>query len=467
MSMKKTLMISALAAALSTTATGVVSAATANQVTSAAATLNVLVNDSSVQVRSVGTGDDAFVSLRDLGTAVGALFVVNVKAGVTAYFQGHAIELHADSNEAIVDGQAVTLAQAVQNVGGSYYISTEDFLNAFGIEGSVNDAGVLTVDAVHKVHADSANWIDASHLLVAELTETGRNDYIVDAQTGAATLVLSSESASDLTVSPNGALAAFTNEEGVVSVIDLKSPNFAVKQVSADNSIKPELVWAADSSAIYFLQGDKGTVIAKLNLADGAISKVLDDKVDYKSSLSVSADGKKFFYVVTKPGTVTADATKPVDADDVAIDTKGTEPQVFSFDAAVTDGKPVQVTSQTDDKIFIGSSTDGSKGVYISSVDGQKSSLVQVAPDKTTITLIGDQDVFAATIAGDIVYALVDAGTSTSLVKVNLATGGKETVRSVDADATEVLAAAGTPIAVVIDGNVNVVNGGSLVKVTK
>ncbi|SEM61390.1 stalk domain-containing protein [Paenibacillus sp. OV219] len=466
MSMKKTLMISALAAALSTTATGVVSAATANQVTSAAATLNVMVNDSAVQVRSIQAQDAAFASLRDLGTAVGAIFVVNVKAGVTAYFQGHAIELHAGSNEALVDGEAVTLAQAVQNVSGSYYISSEDFLSTFGLDGNVDDAGTLSIDVVQKVHADAANWIDASHLLVSEMTETGRNDYIVDAQTAAYQLVLSSESASNLTVSPNGALAVYTNEDGIVNVIDLKSSSFASKTVSTDNSIKPELVWAADSSAIYFLQGDKGSVIAKMNLADGAITKVLEDKVDYKSNLAVSKDGTKFFYTITKPGTVTADATKPVDADDVAIDSTGTEPQVFSFDATVKDGKPVQVTSQTDDKVFVGATTDGSKAVYISSVDNKPSALVAVAADKTLTTLIGDQDVLAATIAGDTVYALVDSGDASTLIKVDALTDVKETVRKVDSDASEVIAAPGTPIAIVIDGNVNVVNGDTFKKVT-
>ena len=62
-------------------------------------------------------------------------------------------------------------------------------------------------------------------------------------------------------------------------------------------------------------------------MADGTLTKVLEDKVDYKANLSVSTDGTKFYYTVTKPGAVTAPDGKPVDADDVAIDTTGTEPQ--------------------------------------------------------------------------------------------------------------------------------------------
>lgn len=465
MSMKKTLMISALAAALSTTATGVVSAATAKQVTSAATTLNVMVNDTAVHVRSIQADGGTLISLRDLGSVLGAYFVVNVKAGVTAYYDLHSIELHNGSNEAIVDGEAVTLTHAVQNVGGSYYIAFEDLLSVIGLDGNVDAAGKMYVDAVQKVHADAASWIDAGHLLVSELTETGRNDYIVDAQTGAYRLILSSESASELTVSPNGALAAYTDEDGIVNVIDLKNPIAGSKQLSKDNSIKPELVWSADSSAIYFLQGDKGTVIAKMNVADGAISTVLSDKVDYKSSLSVSKDGKKFFYVVTKPGTVTADASKPVDADDVAIDSTGTEPQVFSFDASATDGKPVQVTSQTDDKVFVGTTTDGSKGIYVSVVDGKPSTLVAVKADKTSTTLIGDKDVLAATIVEDTVYALViNADDTTSLIKVDVASGKTEELSKSDAEVSEVIAAPGTPVALYADGAVQIVNGKKVTK---
>src|SRR5690242_11737331 len=100
MSMKKTLLISALAAAISTSVIGVASAATA-QVT-APASFNVMVNDASITIRSIQSNGATLVSLRDLGSATGALFVVNVKAGVTAYFQGHAIELHADSKAATV-----------------------------------------------------------------------------------------------------------------------------------------------------------------------------------------------------------------------------------------------------------------------------------------------------------------------------------------------------------------------------
>ncbi|MBO7744270.1 hypothetical protein I8J29_08700 [Paenibacillus sp. MWE-103] len=463
MSMKKTLLISALAAAISTSVIGVASAAT-TQVT-APASFNVMVNDASITIRSIQSNGATLVSLRDLGSATGALFVVNVKAGVTAYFQGHAIELHADSKAATVDGQPVELEQAVANVNGSYYISVADFVGLFSVDAEQDDAGQIWIDSVQRIHADSIAWINANQLLASSLTEEGRIDYIVDAKTGAYKQVLSSDTASELTVSPDGTKAAYTNEDGSVNVIDLTSPTFTSKQVSADANIKPELVWSADGSAIYFLQGDKGTVIQKLNVADGTIAKVLDDKVDYKANLSVSKDGTKFYYTVTKPGAVTA-PDKPVDQDDVAIDTTGTEPQVYFFDASVKDAAPVKLTTSTDDKIFVGAAEDGSKAFFVSITDGQPSSLVSVAKDKTVAKVIGDKDVLAATIAGDTIYALTDAGDKTTLSSVD-ASGTVKAIGNLEGNVTEVVAAPNGSVAVIVDDQTFVVQDGSLKRISK
>lgn len=425
-----------------------------------------MVNDQSVQIRSIQANGSTLVSLRDLGAASGALFVVNVKSGVTAYIHGHSIEFHAGSNEALVDGEQVELQQAVENVNGSYYISAEDFLSVFDVEGGQDDAGQLWIDAVERIHADSISWINAGQLLASQLTDEGRTDYIVDAKTGSYSKLFSSDSASDLTFSQDGTKAAYTDDNGIVYVIDLTSKTFASKAISSDITIKPELVWSADGKSIYFLQGDKGTVIQQLNVADGTLKKILDDKVDYKTNLSVSADGTKFYYTVIKPGTVTADATKPVDADDVAIDNTGSEPQLYFYDASAATPAPVKLTTTTDDKAFVGAAADGSAAYYVSSVDGKPSSLVSVAKDKTIKTLIGDKDVLQATQAGSKIYALTDAGDKTALNVVDTTTGAVTLIGNIDGNVSDVIASAGTPVAVVIDDQTFVVDGQSLKKVT-
>lgn len=463
MSMRKTILVTALAAALSTSAISVVSASAG---TTKIETLqySLFVNDAATTVRTITVNGVSLVSVRDLGTAVGALFVINPAGGVTAYFQGHAISLNASSKQAVVDGNAVDLQAAVEQVSNSYYIKLEDFAQALGVDTSVDEAGKVWVDAVQKIQADQASWIDAGHLLASQITEDGRIDYVVDSATGSYKQLLNSTEASDLTIAPNGSKAAYTDQNGAVFVIDLAKHNTV--QLTTDNTIKPELVWSADSSSIYFLQGDKGSVIAKLNPADGTITKVLEDKVDYKSNLSVSADGKSFIYTVIKPGAVTADASKPVDSDDVAIDMTGTEPQFYSYDSSVKDAKPVKLTATADDKIYVGANADASKAIYVSVEDNKPSSLISVAKDKTVTKLIDDKDVLQAVIAGDVVYALVD-GAEESIYEVNLTSGAKKLVSNVPADVSEIIAAPGTPLAVVQNGQVLVSQNGAWKKVTK
>ena len=181
---------------------------------------------------------------------------------------------------------------------------------------------------------------------------------------------------------------------------------------------------------------------------------MLDDKVDYKSNLSVSADGKSFIYTVIKPGAVTADGSKPVDSDDVTIDMTGTEPQLYSFDSSVKDGKPVKLTTTADDKIFVGANVDASKAVYVSVEDNKPSSLISAAKDSTVTKLIDDKDVLQAVIAGDVVYALVDGASEESIYEINLTSGAKKLVANVPADVSEVIAAPGGLLAIVQDGKV-------------
>jgi Tol biopolymer transport system component len=463
--MKKTLVITALAAAVSTSAVGVVSAAQMQQMIETQKS-SLFVNDTAVSVRTVKVNGVSLVSVRDLGTAAGVYFVVNEKGGVKGFFMEHTIELRSGLKQITVDGEARELKAAIENVNNSYYITLEDFVSALGGEATTDDGGQITISTVQKVkNVDEARWINAGHLLASQITEDGRVDYIVDAATGQYSELLKSAEASDLIIAPNGLKAAYTNESGAVYIIDLSTKQSTL--VSSDSSIKPELVWSADSSSIYFLQGDKGSVIAKLSLADGSIAKVLEDKVDYKSNLNVSADGKQFIYTVIKPGAVTADASKPVDQDDVAIDMTGTEPQVYRYDSSVKDAKPEKLTATADDKVFVGAAADGSKAFYVSIEDNKPSSLVSVAKDKTTAKLVDDKDVLQAVIAGSKLYVLADGGSNQLVYEIDVNTGEKKELYTVPNSVSEIIAAPGTPVAVVIDGQISVDQNGKWKKITQ
>ncbi|MBW7454938.1 stalk domain-containing protein [Paenibacillus sepulcri] len=464
MSMKKTLVITAIAAAVSTSAVGVVSAAQAQQIVATQQSL-ISINDNSVNVRSVTLNGQTLLSLRDLGTAAGIYFEENGR-GITAIYSEHMAALSGSSKEVSVDGSVIQLQNAIENVNNSYYITLEDFASAFGAETTVDSAGQVSINTVQLVKdINRTVWIDSSRLLASQITDDGRTDYVVDAATGAYTELLKSTDASDLVVAPNGQKAAYTLETGEVYTVDLSTKQASV--VSSDQSIKPELVWAADSSAIYFLQGDKGSIISKLNLADGAITNLLDDKVDYKANLNVSADGKQFYYTVTKPGAVTADANKPVEEDDVAIDMTGTEPQIFTYDSSVKDSKPVGLTTAADDKIFVGTAADGSKAFYVSIEEGKPSSLVSIAKDKTAAKLVDDKDVLQAVMAGSKIYAVVDNNDSELVYEIDTATGAKTELYTIPSSVTDLLAASGTPVAVVADGQVSVNQNGQWKKVTQ
>lgn len=311
---------------------------------------------------------------------------------------------------------------------------------------------------------DRIQWANASRLIASKDTENGREDYLINVNTGGFVKVKLVADASDLVVNPQGTAAAYTNAAGEIYLVSLVA-RLGYK-LSTDTSIKPELVWAADGKSLYFLQGDKGSVISQISIPDGVITKVLDDKVDYKANLGVSADGKTFTYTVTKPGSVVADANKPVENDDVTIDMKGTEPQLFSY--TLKAAKPVQLTTTTDDKVFFVPAADGSRVAYVSvsADEAAKSTVVTVSQDKTVTTLFDKADVFEAEQSGNnlIVFAAGE-GDKQAIYEVDAA-GNSKALYSVSAEVTDVEAKDGS-VAIVENGIVYVISNGEWKPVTR
>ncbi|MFC5405430.1 stalk domain-containing protein [Cohnella soli] len=466
MLLKKASIVSVIALAVGVSAVSAASAAPVATATKASAVkiskFGYIVNGVPVSLSVFFEKGRTLVSVKELSDKLGA-DIQSANGVVTVKLNDHVATFKAGSNELNVDGVAVKLDVVVKSVNGSTFIDMRDFVGALGGSFNKDVTGATWIDADLVSDVDHVQWANASKLIASQETETGRIDYLVDAVTGQYTKLLNAADASDLVVAPNGDKAAYTNAAGEVFVIDLASKN--ATKVSTDTSIKPELVWAADASAIYFLQGDKGSVIAKLDLADGKITKILEDKVDYKSNLDVSTDGKTFTYAVTKPGAVVADANKPVEDDDVAIDMKGTEPQLFQFvvDPAVKDAKAVQLTTSTDDKVFIHAAADGSSVTYVSASDDAnvKSKLLQVGKDKTVKTLFDAKDVYQATLSNGKWYLLTEGdGSSQSVYEVNAATGSANVIGTVSEGVTEIVAKSGAPLAVINDGILSVnVNG--------
>ncbi|MCD9025905.1 stalk domain-containing protein [Cohnella silvisoli] len=471
MLLKKASIVSVLALAVGVSAVSAVSAAT---VTKASATKvgatkasPVQVTNSTYIVNGVSANISTFiekgrtlVSVRGISTYLGAALQA-VKGGVQATLNGHTVELKTNSNLIKVDGVEQQLTVPVKSVNGTTYVELKAYIQALGAQFAKDASGATWIDANLLADIDHIQWIDSTSFIGSVENETGRFDYLVNAQTGKYKELLNAADASELVVSPNAMKAAYSNAIGEVFIIDLSTG--ASTKASADSSIKPELVWSPDGTALYFLQGDKGSVIAKLELASGTISKILEDKVDYKANLEVSADGKTFTYTVTKPGAVVADSSKPVENDDVTIDTKGTEPQIYMYTVDPSNNKAVQLTTSSDDKVFIHASADASAVSYVSVSDeeGVKSTLITVSKNKAVNSLFIEKDVYQATLSGGKWYLLTEGnGTNQFIYEVDPATGAAKQLYTVSENVSEIVVKAGAPIAVINNGHVYVnING--------
>ncbi|WP_024634548.1 MULTISPECIES: stalk domain-containing protein [unclassified Paenibacillus] len=464
--MKKALVVSMVATVLGTSVVSAVSAAPAVKPAANAAQVQnstLTINGNSVVVRSIVQHGETLVSLRDVIKAIGAQAEVN--SGTTMIkLNDHNVTLQNNSKQIVVDDVKVNLNQPVTIIGGTSYIALRPLVTSVG--GTiVMRGGQLEVSTVALIDGvENPRFAGADKLIVSRSDDNGRTDYLVNTTSGQYDLLLTTDGGSDLVVSPSGEQAAYTNAEGAVYVIDLKTK--ASKLITSDDSIKPELVWSADGNAIYFMQGDKGSVIAKLNLADGAITKLVEDKVDYKENLNVSADGQKFIYTVTTLGKVTSDATN-VDEDNVSIDFSANQQQIFSYNTGDAKPEAVKLTTSTDDKVFVWSA-DGQKAYYVSvpSEDG-KASLLSVDSSQKSTPVYAEYDVEQAILSGGILYVLAAQDDSNSVIlSIDPVTGKQTKLYTVSSDVSSI-SLAGSQISVVENGRVLVQAGGSWRAVTK
>ncbi|MFF2480763.1 hypothetical protein [Paenibacillus sp. NPDC058071] len=453
MQMKKALLLSILAATMTATAVSPV-VASAAAVTSNAVQISqtpFVVNGAKVSLRTIQSKGTTLVSVRDIAKAIDAS--LNVSKGNITVSLNH-------------KSYVLKETAAVKADGGSF-VDPAALLKAVGAGYSVQN-GVRTITSFKLLaDIDSAVWAGDSRLIVSRSIEGGREDYLVDASNGQNELLLKSSNTSELVISPDGAKAAYTDELGAVYIIALDTKQST--KASEDSSIKNELQWSADGSSLYFLQGDKNSVIAKVNLADGAVSKVLEDKVDYKGNLSVSADGKKFSYTVTKQPKVTADSAADVNLDDVAIDATGTEPQIYFYDSAAGDNKALQLTKEATDKAFPEIAANGAKTFYVNFTNDEASvgSLAAVSAAGEASVVFADQDVFQLVSHGDNLYLLSGNGDKNAIYSVNAATGASKLLHTVSDGVTELFVSNGGRIAVLSNGQLAVAANGKFSTITR
>ncbi|MDO7906318.1 stalk domain-containing protein [Paenibacillus sp. JX-17] len=466
---KKVLLIPALVSALTLAAAGAANAAVPQTTKSNVQiqTVKYVINGIENSVNTVLINNKTFISLQSLGSALGADLSSKSDGTVSIDTAEHRVALHSGSAAMTVDGTSVSLPSAVQKINGSHYVELTSFIQAIGGLVAKNTTGQLSIITFAPIgEVDQISWVAGSRLLASVTTDSGRADYLVDPDTGYHELLLVTSDASELVVAPGGDKAVYAEADGKVYQISL--PSGLRSLISADTSIKNELQWSADGKSIYFLQGDKGSVIGQISTADGKVTKVLDDKVDYKENLSVSADGKKFAYTVVKTGTVTADSSKPVDQDDVSINLDGTEPQIFMFDASVKDAKPQALTTGKDDKVYVTLSPDGKSVYYVSVQDDKPAKLVAVGADGKSADVYADQDVLEAVLSqGKMVLLTAGAAGQTQVQELDLASGSKRLLGAGADSLSEVTVGSSNNIAAVNNGVVQVYAGGQWKSLTR
>ncbi|MBW5449118.1 hypothetical protein GE107_24110 [Cohnella sp. CFH 77786] len=315
-------------------------------------------------------------------------------------------------------------------------------------------------------NVDHVQWLDINRLIASQETDAGRVDYLVDVNSGKYEKLLDAQNASELAVSPDGSKAAYTDTSGAIFVLDLVAKTS--KSIASNSEIKPELVWSSDGSALYFLQGDKGSLVNKLDLASGAITKVLEDKKDYKANLSVSATGKWVTYTLTVPPVVTAPSDKAVEEDAVTIDDSSAAMNVYQYDTSVSDNKAVQLSKSTDDKVFVGTDPSGAASYYIDIPAGDaKAKLVAVTAAGAEKTLFADQDVYQAKYAGGVLYALTSGPAGKNQIYAVSPTGASTLLYTVDENTTGIEVSKSGLIAIEADGKTYVEKNGQWVQVTQ
>ncbi|QJC52442.1 hypothetical protein HGI30_13305 [Paenibacillus albicereus] len=429
----------ALVAAIGTGAVGAaaVSAAEAKQAA-------VSVNGQEVLVRSIVQNGSQLLSAADLAHALGAeLDVLPGGAGLRVTLGDRSLLLQSGSKQIQTGQGSVALSSAVTSWQQVNYVEPAAYVTALGASwsGVSGELKIETLDLLDSV--DTVQWA-GGRLIASVTTEDGRLDYLVDPATGASAQLLTSNGASELVVSPDGASAAFADADGAVRVIDL--PTLTMRKLGTDTSIKSNLQWAADGKQLIFLQGDKTSVIAAISLEDGKVSKVLDDKVEYKGDLSVNGSG--LTYSVVKTGKVTADANKDVSLDDVAIDMAGTSPQLFDLALGSADAKPAALTKGDEDKLFIQRSASGTV-YYVKAGDENTISTLISQKGEQSKTAFDKEDVLEAVQAGGYIGIL----TETSVYVLDESTDAVTKLAAAPEGASGLtLAKDGKGAAVIVDG---------------
>ncbi|KOO46776.1 copper amine oxidase N-terminal domain-containing protein [Priestia koreensis] len=299
-------------------------------------------------------------SVKDVATSLGAKLKFDAKTQTVTLSKGKwTATFQALKDEIKLNGhvtKATNVPFVYKNV---FYAHPADIVQALGGELSVEPDNKWFVASEGFVRGSvfDAQWLNEDSILVTHDQEQATTK-IMNVQTKK---VIHEFKEDELTVSPNGRQAAYTDEDGYIHVVDLSS--YKDRILNDNDEIKVELTWSKDSNRLYYINGKDNENISMVRVSDGAITKLLEDKLKYKSDLRLSNDESTVIYTASKEAETSYTDDDKTDVG--SIDTSGTEPQLYKVDLHATEKKAIKLTTTKDNKMFSFFDSKGNVG-YVS-----------------------------------------------------------------------------------------------------
>ncbi|AKG35910.1 TolB family protein [Paenibacillus durus] len=375
----------------------------------------------------------------------------------------HTIKLKAGSKSYSVDGVNRSFTTAPTVYGGKLYVELSAIVYGLGGELFGSPLQILSI-ARPQGEFDTLHWAADGSLLANREGET-TEIYKFASSPGSYRLFSSDSRAADFSVSDDRRFGAFTDESGQLLVINLASG--AVQPLGTDTSVKTDLTWSADGKTIYFIQGDKQEKLSKISVDTGAVTELLADKVENKSELQISADGKKAVYIVNITGTAKNDADSTEDS--LTVDYSKAGEQLYQLDLSTKDAKPAALTSSGDNKLYPEILADGTVAYLSADPDGKApNTLKTLKPDGTFADIPLDIEVvWAQEGAGGLIASGTAADGTSRIYAITAAGVSKELFRTTQDISEVAVSGDGAKLGVISGGKLWEIENGKAVQLTK
>lgn len=350
---------------------------------------SLTVDGSEKKVKGLSMNGKQLYSVQDIAKLFSATTTVNKNNEVLVTNKDKTIKLKLSNKAMTVNNKVINLKENPILVKNVVYADLSDLVHAFNGDILPTQTSYF-VSTTGLVSGDTfkPQWVDNGSILVTNETETESRSMVVDTSSKKGLFTVN---ATELAVSPNGKQAIYSDENGYVYLVDLVTKKINGINLS-DDSVKLEFVWSPDGQKVYFLQGDKSEKVSYINVVDGSIKKIFEDKLSYKTDLRLSMDGKKVLYIVGKEGITKNTEGENPEVD--SIDLTDTEQQIYVVNLEDAEPKAIPVTITKENKVFHSFLADGSI-VYVSA-DPESDKLPDVkmiSVDQSVSTLISNKDI--------------------------------------------------------------------------